>query len=336
MCIIAVKEKGYKLNEEYVKNCFLHNSDGAGFMFVDNNKVHIEKGFFDVDKYIERLEELWDNKHLEEKNLVMHFRISTSGGISKETCHPFPITNKLKKLRKTEINCGSGIVHNGIIGKYAWEEKMSDTQRFILDDVFSLWRLNNKDVLAKEMKGNGKFCILKSNGEIELYGDFIEKEEGWIFSNESYEPRSWDKYYYNKSFSNPYSYDDEWDDDYGYYWDTNTKKYVKFNYKSTEKVRKDLPPSYDDIVDDPALYFDNFEDYFQAFFVENKRMDKLDFIEALADKTPLNDVFVELVSGMYLNAYQDKYVIDNDCWLYRVNYDERRLTMTGEKVYKIW
>lgn len=44
MCIIAVKEKGYKLNEEYVKNCFLHNSDGAGFMFVDNNKVHIEKG----------------------------------------------------------------------------------------------------------------------------------------------------------------------------------------------------------------------------------------------------------------------------------------------------
>lgn len=240
MCIIAVKEKGYKLNEEYVKNCFLHNSDGAGFMFVDNNKVHIEKGFFDVDKYIERLEELWDNKHLEEKNLVMHFRISTSGGISKETCHPFPITNKLKKLRKTEINCGSGIVHNGIIGKYAWEEKMSDTQRFILDDVFSLWRLNNKDVLAKEMKGNGKFCILKSNGEIELYGDFIEKEEGWIFSNESYEPRSWDKYYYNKSFSNPYSYDDEWDDDYGYYWDTNTKKYVKFNYKSAEKVKKDL------------------------------------------------------------------------------------------------
>lgn len=77
---------------------------------------------------------------------------------------------------------------------------MSDTQRFILDDVFSLWRLNNKDVLAKEMKGNGKFCILKSNGEIELYGDFIEKEEGWIFSNDSYEPRSWDKYYYNKSF----------------------------------------------------------------------------------------------------------------------------------------
>lgn len=117
---------------------------------------------------------------------------------------------------------------------------------------------------------------------------------------------------------------------------TQTQKYVKFNYKSTEKVRKDLSPSYDDIVDDPALYFDNFEDYFQAFFVENKRMDKLDFIEALADKTPLNDVFVELVSGMYLNAYQDKYVIDNDCWLYRVNYDERRLTMTGEKVYKIW
>ena len=65
-------------------------------------------------------------------------------------------------------------------------------------------------------------------------------------------------------------------------------------------------------------------------------MDKLDFIEALADKTPLTDEFVELVSGMYLYTYKDKYVIDNDSWLYRVNYDERRLTMTGEKAYKIW
>ena len=65
-------------------------------------------------------------------------------------------------------------------------------------------------------------------------------------------------------------------------------------------------------------------------------MDKLDFIEALTDKTPLTDEFVELVSGMYLYTYQDKYVIDKDNWLYRVNYDERRLTMTGEKVDKVW
>ena len=333
MCIIAIKEKGYKLNKEYVENCFMHNPDGAGFMFTDNHKVHIEKGFFDVDKYIERLEELWDKKHLEEKNLVMHFRISTSGGISKETCHPFPISNKLRKLRKTEINCGSGIVHNGVIGKYAWEEKMSDTQRFILEDIFSLWRLNNKDTLAKEFKGNGKFCILKSSGDIELYGDFIKKEEGWIFSNESYAPRSYDKYYKSSYTSNPYNYD--WDDDYGYYWDANKKEYVKFSYKDTEKVRS-LSPSYDDIISDPTLYFDNFEDYFQAFFIESKPMDKLTFIESLSDKTPLNEAFVELVSGMYLYTDIDRYLIDKDKWLYRVNYDERRLTMTGEKVWKMY
>lgn len=333
MCIIAIKEKGYKLNKEYVENCFMHNPDGAGFMFTDNHKVHIEKGFFDVDKYIERLEELWDKKHLEEKNLVMHFRISTSGGISKETCHPFPISNKLRKLRKTEINCGSGIVHNGVIGKYAWEEKMSDTQRFILEDIFSLWRLNNKDTLAKEFKGNGKFCILKSSGDIELYGDFIKKEEGWIFSNESYAPRSYDKYYKSSYTSNPYNYD--WDDDYGYYWDANKKEYVKFSYKDTEKVRS-LSPSYDDIISDPTLYFDNFEDYFQAFFIESRPMDKLTFIESLSDKTPLNEAFVELVSGMYLYTDIDRYLIDKDKWLYRVNYDERRLTMTGEKVWKMY
>ena len=333
MCIIAIKEKGYKLNKEYVENCFMHNPDGAGFMFVNNNKVHIEKGFFDVDKYIERLEELWDKNHLEEKNLVMHFRISTSGGISKETCHPFPISNKLRKLRETEINCGSGIVHNGIIGKYAWEEKMSDTQRFILEDIFSLWKLNNKDTLAKEFKGNGKFCILKSSGDIELYGDFIKKEEGWIFSNESYAPRSYDKYYKSSYTSNSYNYD--WDDDYGYYWDANKKEYVKFSYKNAEKVRS-LSPSYNDIISDPTLYFDNFEDYFQAFFIESKPMDKFDFIESLSGKTPLNEEFVELVSGMYLYTDVDRYLIDKDGWLYRVNYDERRLTMTGERVWKTY
>ncbi len=335
MCVIAIKEKGYKLNKEYVENCFMHNPDGAGFMFADNHKVHIEKGFFDVDKYIERLEELWDSKHLEEKNLVMHFRISTSGGISKETCHPFPISNKLRKLRKTEINCGSGIVHNGIIGKYAFEEKMSDTQRFILEDVFSLWRLNNKDTLAKEFKGNGKFCILKSSGDIELYGDFIEKEEGWIFSNDSYAPRTYDKYYKSVYSSNPYSYDYDWDDDYGYYWDENKKQYVKFEYKNAKKV-KDVAPSYDNIIEDPALYFDNFEDYFQAFFIESKSLSSEDFIKNLDGKYPLNDVFVELISGMSLYTRKDRYLIDENDWLYRVNYDEKRITMTGERVWRVW
>lgn len=342
MCVIAIKEKGYKLNKEYVKNCFLHNPDGAGFMFVDNKKVHIEKGFFDVKSYLERLEELWENKHLEEKNLVMHFRISTSGGISKETCHPFPISNKLTKLRKTEVNCGSGIVHNGIIGKYASEEKMSDTQRFILEDIFKLWRLNNKNILEKEFKGNGKFCILKSDGDIELYGDFIKDEEGWIFSNDSYEPRTWDRYYkgtgstysynygYDYGYGYGYGYGYEEDDDYGYYWDEKSKTYKKIDYAKSDSKSKHR------IIEDPALYFDNFEDYFQAFFVESKPLSKEDFLKALDGKYPLNDEFVELVSGMYLYTNKYRYIFDDDLWLYRVNYDELRVTSTGEKILKIW
>lgn len=308
MCIIAVKEKGYKLNKEYVENCFLYNPDGAGFMFVDNNKVHIEKGFFDVDKYIERLEEIWESKKLEEKNLVMHFRISTSGGISKETCHPFPISNKLNKLRKTEINCGSGIVHNGIIGKYATEKKMSDTQRFILSDIFNIWRTNNKDILAKEFEGNGKFCILKSNGEIELYGKFLF-EEGYIFSNDTYEAPKF--YSTSKNYSKSYSYS-AWDD-------------------ST-----DCPYDKWDVLDDPSLYFDNFEDYFQAFLVENAPLSQEDFLKKLEGKYPCDNLYLELVSGMYLQTGVNEYLVDEELWLYKVNYGELRITPVFEKVLRAW
>lgn len=316
MCVIAIKEKGYKLNKEYIENCFLYNPDGAGFMFVDNNKVHIEKGFFDLDEYIKRIEELWASKHLEEKNLVMHFRISTSGGISRETCHPFPISNKLAKLRKTELNCGSGLVHNGIIGKYATETKMSDTQKFILSDIFRIWRTNNKDILAKEFNGNGKFCILKSDGNMELYGDFITKEEGWIFSNTSYESPRFS--YYSKSsksyYNEPYSYN------YGYSWDDSTTQ----------------PTSKWDIIEDPSLYFDNFEDYFQAFFVECKPLSQEDFKKQLKDKFRCEDVFIELYSGMYLYTNENKYICDDKGWLYRVNYDEYRITPTGERILKVY
>lgn len=207
MCVIAIKKQGYKLNEEYVRNCFSNNDDGAGFMFALGKKVFIEKGFFKVEDMLARLEELDNLVDLESKNLVMHFRIATSGNVDGATTHPFPISKKLKDLQKENVVCKSGIVHNGIISKYRNEVKMSDTQRFILNDVSRLFLKNNQKRLKKEFNGNGKFCILKADGSFQTYGDFIEVEnEGYIFSNSSYSYNYYDYLKYSKSYGYGYDY----------------------------------------------------------------------------------------------------------------------------------
>lgn len=315
MCIIAIKNKGNKFDEKTVKTCFLHNPDGAGFMYADGGKVHIEKGFFSADSYIERINELWEEKGLQDKNLVMHFRISTSGGISQKTCHPFPISKRLGELRKTEIDCNNGIVHNGVIFKYANEVKMSDTQRFIIEDINRLWKKNNITAMSKEMAGNGRFCILKADGSYELYGDFVEDEidgEKWVFSNDSYKERIYDKYYY---------YDYPTDEDY---YDEYWEKYSRGWDDSTNNCN-DIAKNY------PNTYYDDFEEYFKAFWIEASPMSKKKFKERLDEMYILTDDFIELESGMYLSP-KGKYAMDYQCTLYRINFKEKRLTNTGEKV----
>ena len=46
MCVICYKPKGIAFPEERIlQNCFDNNPDGAGFMWPENGKVHIRKGF---------------------------------------------------------------------------------------------------------------------------------------------------------------------------------------------------------------------------------------------------------------------------------------------------
>ena len=43
MCIIIAKDKKSRIpTEKELKNSFEYNNDGAGFMYVDNNKVVID------------------------------------------------------------------------------------------------------------------------------------------------------------------------------------------------------------------------------------------------------------------------------------------------------
>ena len=206
MCIIAIKEKGIDMpNEKILETMFEHNPDGAGFMYAKDGHVHIRKGFMTYTafkKAVDRIEKV------KELPLVMHFRIATSGSIDAGTCHPFPISNKRKVLRKTDITTDIGIVHNGVIPITA-PNNMSDTMQYIAGKLYYYQKLQQNFYVKKsymeriEKEIQSKMVFLTSNGDIYKIGDFIT-DNGMIYSNTSY-----------KSYTYPYHFSFD-DDFYGY------------------------------------------------------------------------------------------------------------------------
>lgn len=218
MCVIIAKNKNDRIpTEKELKNCFEYNNDGAGFMFTDNNKVIINKGFMDFDSFIKHYKKLCKKyNNFNNKCLVIHCRIGTSSGNNKGNTHPYIITNKESKLHALNIASAIGIAHNGIIREYTptWKNPtINDSQNFIMKYLYPLYK--NYPTFYKNkyiMKGieditNSKFAILTKEDNLYLIGDFIT-ENGLNFSNTSYKDI---KYSYNN-----YNY---YDSDYSKVWE---------------------------------------------------------------------------------------------------------------------
>ena len=104
---------------------------------------------------------------------VMHFRISTAGGVKQSLCHPFEISDEYKQMRsldKNTTNCC--VMHNGILSDFnptfTDESELNDTMKFtkqILVPLFNVvdWKKVNKfgiDDLLAPLIDNNKFAIL--------------------------------------------------------------------------------------------------------------------------------------------------------------------------------
>lgn len=221
MCIIAIKNKDSKLfKEEELKNMFQNNPDGAGFMYVDNEEVIIDKGYMTFESFKKHYNKLCNRfNNFKNKSLILHFRIGTSGTNSQQNCHPYPITSNIKDLHKTFIKSEVGIAHNGIISDYAPILKnnyydTNDTQEFImhylspLKDNWSAFYKNRRQLQALKKITNSKLVFLDKNDNVYTSGDFVE-HKGRLFSNTSYENYEI-KYNYNYSYPN-YKYSDNLD-----------------------------------------------------------------------------------------------------------------------------
>lgn len=199
MCIIAIKPTGAKMfDTKTIQTMFDHNPDGAGFMYYDTDakKVVINKGFMDCGSLIKEL-----NKYdFTDTNLILHFRIGTSGYKDKLNCHPYPIDKK----NALKCVCDIAMAHNGVLRDYTpyyHNSDVNDTQLFIEYALKPLSKgfIDSPDVihLIGEIIGNNnKLAFLDKNNHITMINHFI-KDGDYYYSNVSYKQSKIPKPKYN-------------------------------------------------------------------------------------------------------------------------------------------
>ncbi len=190
MCIICVSRKGVRQpDERTIENMFYRNPHGAGYMYARNGKVHIHKGYMDLDDYLDAIRA----EHFTAKDsVVYHFRISTQAGVGPEMTHPFPLSNQPRFMKALDVDCKCGIAHNGIIKLTSDpnNREYSDTAIFITDYLAYLIR-TSKDLKDKRLlddiftMARSKFAILDASGYIATIGEFIN-DRGLLYSNNSF------------------------------------------------------------------------------------------------------------------------------------------------------
>ena len=178
MCIAIYKPKDKVLSLATLKECYTSNPDGAGFMYAENKKLHIEKGFFSFQSFYDAFK-----KH-ENKQAVIHFRIKTHGKIDTTNCHPFAVNNAI------------GFVHNGIISGFG-DANHSDTIGFnqsILQPLVSKWgnlALFQDPIidLIEGRIGYSKLVFLDRHGNHKIMNEHKGSwDDGVWYSNDSYKP----------------------------------------------------------------------------------------------------------------------------------------------------
>ena len=207
MCVIAIKPaNAAMIDNQTIENMWYNNDDGAGFMYPAHGGVKIKKGYMTLKSLKKALKAL--NKEIDTTAtpIVLHFRIGTSGGNTAANTHPFPVSENLAALQKTQLTTPLAVAHNGVIDIRPRKKDISDTMEYILSQLAPLYQLKKdfyRHEAGKKLIYNAiqsKMAFMDAAGRISLVGKF-EKDGEYYFSNSSY-----------KAFYRAYNYWDKWDD----------------------------------------------------------------------------------------------------------------------------
>lgn len=194
MCIIVAKPKGIEMpSDEIIENCWRENNHGAGYMLCKNGQVKIRKGFMELDKF---KKSLYSKGDLTNKTVILHFRISTGGGIRPETTHPYPVKKVREYLSQLKFYANMGVCHNGSINiKYNTKEE-NDTMRMVYKILANDFIKENLETFAireliENYIGNSKLVFLKPDESYIIYNEERgEWNEGIWYSNTDYKEKT--------------------------------------------------------------------------------------------------------------------------------------------------
>lgn len=180
MCVICYKAKNKKLPsvEEIIK-MWNKNPDGAGLMWIgDNGKVGWRKGFMSrksLTRFIRHHEE-----YLNERDVALHFRITTHGGTSRGNTHPFAIDMDADP-HALEGEADTVLMHNGMLSVNPRFNTISDSAELALragcyeNPLFFLSSID-------EFLEGSRILVFDKDGA-HFYGDKFVESDGLLYSN---------------------------------------------------------------------------------------------------------------------------------------------------------
>jgi hypothetical protein len=214
MCIIAVFKRGKRPDKETIQRMMTANRDGVGIAWNTGKHLYYKKGLqtvAEVEKLIEKMRRVGGVK-----DIIFHARIGTSGGISAEKCHPYPLSADPDTLDRTTYSGGAPVVfHNGVFS-IDIEDGLNDSQTFVKNMLYPLYksdpqglRRGRYDYLIEMAVSGSRLVIMYPDGFRAFGNGWAEEDEAW-YSNTGYKPAT--SYAYGSRW---YDYHDDWyDEDY--------------------------------------------------------------------------------------------------------------------------
>lgn len=196
MCIIVMKPAGKTIPNERLETMWRKNSDGAGFMYAEDGKLHIVKGLMTLERFKNALESVG-----QENKIVMHFRIRTQGAVKEEMTHPF------------WVNANLGMAHNGTIAKVSSETTnlRSDSAAFALmlsreyaDPLVAIKNKFHRDMIEAYIGSQNKLVFMDNTGDTWILNESAGTwEDGVWYSNTNF--RASYSYYGSSSYYQNYN-----------------------------------------------------------------------------------------------------------------------------------
>lgn len=181
MCIAIYTKAGAVISEQAITASFNSNRDGAGLAYVDDEgKLQVLK----TDK-LDVFQKMYKEccQRFPESHKMLHFRVSTSGGVNAFNTHPFYVDNNT-------VMC-----HNGVITKCnpKKDDKRNDTQIFNDTILKNISRKMYKNPAIKELIeeyiGFSKVIVMNNRNDFVIFNEdkgHWDKEGQVWYSNYSY------------------------------------------------------------------------------------------------------------------------------------------------------